>query len=134
MNKNMFGRFCIVLPLAVILPACTGFGFMGECKKARLITISLQSSKIRVAPSNFCAAPGDAIRVNIVPPQQKETVKTIPKPGHPDWLKRSNQSHGDRIIIEVPADACAPKEECEYSYSVEAPGKNPLDPMITIRR
>ena len=138
MDKNMSGRFCIVLPLAVMLPACTGFEDMTTCPKGDpVIIINLQSSKIAVTPPNYCAEPGEAIPVYIKPAkQQRNTVKTIAKPGNPNWLSRSNSSYGNLIIIEVPVDVDehCPEPECKYSYSVEAPGKERLDPMITVRK
>ena len=105
-----------------------------KCQSASVITINLESPKIKVVPPNYCASPGDAIPVNIQPTQQKGTVRTIAKPGNPNWLSRSNSSYGNLIIIEVPVDACSPGTECEYYYSVKAPDKVPLDPMITVRR
>jgi hypothetical protein len=148
MNKNMCGRLCVVLLVASMLSACAGLKPTPGCAKGvSAITINLKSAKINVAPENYCAKPGEAIPVNIRPPRQaRGTVRTIAKSGNTDkpqrgnWLNRANDSYDNLIIIQAPTEAevekhCPePATECIFRYSVEAPGKRPLDPMITIRK
>lgn len=141
MNKKMKGRFCVVLSLAAVLSACEA----ERCQESSAITINLMKADIEVNPANRCAVPGEAIPINIRPPQQDPgTVRTSAKDGKrgtESWLNGTNEQFANLIILEVPNrayfDTHCPGPSgtvCEYAYRVEAPDKAPLDPMITVRK
>lgn len=151
MNKKMNGRFCVVLSLAAALSACAA----ERCQESSAITINLMKPDIEVSPANRCAVPGEAIPINIRPPQQEPGTVRISakasvhgtasakggKRGTETWLNGTNRQFANLIILEVPDrayfDTHCPGPSgtvCEYAYGVEAPDKAPLDPMITIRK
>ena len=145
MNGGLNGRLCVALCLALMLSACAA---PQRCQYASAITVNLMRPNIGVSPRNRCAVPGEAIPINIRPPQQEPgTVSTLAKTDNPDnpgpgnWLNASNTQFKNLILIEVPDLAyfnshCPgpPGTECQYAYGVQAPGKVPLDPMITVRK
>jgi hypothetical protein len=120
---------------------------MNETAQKGPIKINLRNQNIEVTPGNCSAQPGEKISVNIEPPQQQDSVRAVAKASNPDnprpdnWLNRSNSESESMMTITVPDHAHfdphwsgARKDTCECAYSVEAPGKAPLDPMITVRK